>query len=311
MRWLLLVAVGCSLFCIALTGCGRSGSASLPPSPAPPPGPMVTETANTVAGATAPVELEGELVVGAPCGIAMPYKEVRDLFVAEHPSVKFVDHVKNIGPMVREVRAGKVRLDVFLSLGEREIMELTEAGLIQGKPTPFLKQPLQMIVRLGNPLHITHLEDLGSSKVRTVAVCEPSLSIGHASEQALRAAGVWETLEAEGKLVRPDQPMKAKGMVFEGKADAAFIYGACSAEAWSQKDPERSVVGKADVVLTVPEELHGGLQAVGAVLMGAAEPELARAFVEFLLSPAAQSAFEKLGYGKASSVRVSAEPVQS
>jgi len=58
-------------------------------------------------------------------------------------------------------------------------------------------------------------------------------------------------------------------------------------------------VGKADVVMTVPEDLYGGMSAVAAVLTSARNPDLARKFVEFLLTPEAQDAIAKWGYGRA------------
>lgn len=301
--------IGLLIMLAALSGCTpRTAQTPSPPSAAVPTRPAndsgprgPEETASGSAGANreAPQEaLAGNLAVGVPCGLAMAYKEVRTAFLKANPGVKFTDRVKNIGPLTKEVRDGKTTLDVFLSLGEREIQTLTEAGLVDGEPVPFLRQALQLIVRLGNPLKISKLEDLAKPEVKTVAVCDPMLTIGYAGEQALRKAGVWDGLVAAGKVVRPDQPLKAKKMVIERKADAAFIYGACSSNDWREKDPERSVAGKADVVMTVPDDLYGGMFAVAAVLTTARDPGLARRFVEFLLTPAAQDGVAKWGYGR-------------
>ncbi len=245
-----------------------------------------------------PGGLAGTLAVGAPCGLAMAYKEIRTAFLKRNPGVKFQDHIKNIGPMTKEVRDGKTSLDVFLSLGEREIATLTKAGVVVGKPVPFLRQSMQLMVQKGNPLGIKSLADLGKPNVKTVAVCEPSLTIGIAGEKALRKVGVWDKLVEQGKVIRPGQPAQAKEAVIGGKADATFIYAACSSKNWETADPGRSVAGKADVVMTVPEELYGGMFAVAAVLTTAPNPELARNFIEFLLTPEAQDSIARWGYGK-------------
>lgn len=287
------------------SGCGPKPGASAP-MPNPPAGTNLTVAAAGGAAATpdkpavtaVPEGLSGTLTVGVPCGLSMAYKQVRTVFLAHNPGVRFVDHVKNIGPMTKEVRDGKASLDVFLSLGEREIKTITDAGMVAGKPVPFLRQAMQLMVRKGNPLGIKSLADLAKSEVKTVAVCDPGLTLGNAGEQALRKAGVWDKLMGEGKVVRPGQPMQAKEMVIGGKADATFIYAACSSKNWKEGDPERSVVGKADVVMTVPEADYGGMEAVAAVLNTAADAKLAQAFVAFLLTPEAQEAIGKWGYGR-------------
>jgi len=242
----------------------------------------------------------GTLRIGVPCGLAMAYKEARTLFLQEHPGVKISEHIINVGPMTREIRDGKVKMDVFLSLGEEEIATLSQAGRLQGKPTPFLRHSMQLIVQKGNPLGIKRIEDLAKPQVKTVAICIPKRTIGLAAEKALKAAGVWDKLTKQGKLVRLDQPMQTKSFVFAHKADAAFIYASCSTAEFSAADPQRSVLGKADVVLTVPESSYGGMFAIAAVTKDAPNPDLASAFVQSLLTAPAQDAMAKIGYGKVS-----------
>jgi molybdate transport system substrate-binding protein len=280
---------------VLATGCTSRPTSVPTASPVQPASPPQT---GRVSASASPSGLSGTLRVGAPCGLAMAYKEVRTLFLKQNPSAKFVDHVKNIGPMIREVRDQKISLDVFLSLGELEIRSLADAGLVQGKSTPFLRQAMQLLVRKGNPLGIRQLDDLARPAVKTVVLCVPELTLGHAAAEALTKAGVLAKLDAAGKVIRVDQPAEGKRLVIEGKADATFIYGACSSETWRASDPERSVVGKAHVVTTVPESQYGGMFAVAAVLKGAQNPELARKFVDFLLTPEAQEALAKRGYGK-------------
>lgn len=285
------VAVVLLLSVLLSCGCGRRVAET----PQPPLPPVTTGEAPT--GDTGS-SLTGQLAVAVPCGLAMVYKEVRTLFQERNPGVKFVDTVKNIGPMTKEVRDNKLRPDLFISLGHREIAELVDAGMVEGEPQPFLRQDMQLCVQLGNPLGIKSLEDLARPEVKTVAVCDPMLTIGEAGQKTLEAAGVWEKLEKDGKIVRPGQPMEAKQLVIDKRADATFIYSACTNESWKEGDPERTVIGKADVVLTVPQDLYGGMFGVVALLKDAPNAELARQFVAFMLSPEAQEAVTKWGYGK-------------
>lgn len=296
MKLPVLLALLVCLVTLTVVGCGPRAAtpgpspeaANLPAPPAPP------------AAAAPPGGLSGTLVVGVPCGLAMAYKEAKALFVQQNPDVKMVAHVKNVGPMMREVRDGKVKLDVFLSLGEEEIALLSKAGKVQGKPAPFLRQEMQLIVQKGNPLGLKRIEDLARPQVKTVAICVPERTLGKASEQALRAAGVWEALNKRDVVVRLDQPMQTKDFVFARKADAAFIYAACSTEGFNEADPKHAVGNKAEVVMTVPAETYGGMFAVAAVPGNAPHPDLAAKFIEFLLTAPAQEAMAKMGYGKVS-----------
>lgn len=286
------IFVGLLASLVILAGCTTRPTAQAPAvAGTPPPGDVRAASQAT---------LNGTIRVGAPCGLVMAYKEARTIFEQRHPDVKFVEHVKNIGPLNKEIRDGKVGLDVFISLGERELLPLVKAGKVKREPVKFLRQAMQLCVKRGNPLGIKTLEDLAGDKVKTVVVCVPELTLGYAAEQALKSAGVWQKLRDGGKVIRMGQPAQAKQMVIDGKADATFIYAACSNVAWVTADPERSVTGKADVVLTVPEESYGGMFAVAVVLTTAQNPELAEDFTEFLLTPEAQDAIAKWGYGKMS-----------
>lgn len=280
------------LFLAVLSGGCGPRVAEAPSAPLPPPG-----TGETPAGG-ADSGLSGQLTVAVPCGLAMAYKEVRTVFQERNPGVKFVETVKNIGPMTKEVRDGRLKPDLFFSLGDREIAELLDAGMVDGEPRPFLRQDMQLCVQLGNPLGIKSLEDLAKPEVKTVAVCDPMLTIGAAGQKTLEAVGVWEKLEKAGKIVRPGQPMEAKQLVIDKRADATFIYSACANESWVEGDPERTVIGKADVVLTVPQDLYGGMFGVVVLLKDAPHAELAKQFMDFLLTPEAQEAVTKWGYGK-------------
>jgi molybdate transport system substrate-binding protein len=238
----------------------------------------------------------GQLRVGVPCGLVPAYEACKKLFLAEFPGVTLKDDVRNIDPLTRAIRDGKTELDVYLGLGERETRSIVDKGLARGEPTPFLKQSLRLAVPKGNPLGIHAIEDLADEKVHTVAICTDDLAIGQAAEKALRGTGVWDTLESSKRVVRLPQPAQAKELVFKGKADATFVFGACTDESWTTADPERATQGRAEVVLTVPDSLYGGMHAQAVVLTTARDPELAKRFVQFLLRPECQKAIVQWGY---------------
>lgn len=283
-----------------VTGCPAVKQPDPGPPVAPPAAPLPPDSLEAAVPPSGdiPTGLSGELVVAVPCGVAMAYKAARDVLMEANPDLKFTEHVKNVGPLVREILDGKTNMDVFVSLGEKELDRLVEAGIVDGELVPFIRHELHLAVQLGNPLNIRSLEDLARPEVKTVAVPAPELSIGHYGQKALQSAGVWDHLVAANAIVRPDQPLKAKQLLYDKKADAAFVYGACSEDSLREADPERSLQGRAEVAYVVPRELYGGMFGVAAVLRTARDPQLARAFVEFLQSPAAYEALAEWGYGR-------------
>jgi ABC-type molybdate transport system substrate-binding protein len=102
--------------------------------------------------------------------------------------------------------------------------------------------------------------------------------------------------------------MQTKELVFTGKADATFIYAACATEGFKAADPERAVLGKAEVATTVPESSYDPMFAIVAIPSNAPNPELARQFIQFLLTPEAQQAMAKLGYGEMKTDAAAAKP---
>ncbi len=304
-KYLVVVLAAALVLSVLLTGCPKETapdeSTRLTPMN-PPVGGEAEATEGQVAGEDAasdevPTGLSGKLEVGVPCGVAMAFKAAQEIILEANPDLKLVPHVKNVAPMTREIIDGKSDLDVFMSLGDREAELLVEAGVVQGEPRPFLRQSIMLAVPVGNPLGIETLEDLTKDEVKTIAVCDSSLSIGECGQKALEAVGIWDELEASGKVIRPNMPKKAKEMVIQGKADAAFVYAACENEEWKESEPELSIIGKADMVLTVPDDLYGGMFAQAVITKAATDPELAAKFIDALRTPVVQEAISKLGYG--------------
>jgi len=314
MNRLLVLMLALTAFAAFLVGCpsptpeqtpttGGVGETSLPENDAALP-PTSDDTSADV-----PTDLTGELVVAVPCGVAMAYQKIRDIVREANPDLKFVDHVKNIAPMVREMLAGKGTVDVFLSLGDKEVERLVAQDKVDGDPVPFMRQGMLLAVQLDNPLGIESLEDLARDDVKTIAVCDAKLSIGFYGQKALESVGVWDELVAADKIVRPDQPIKAKNLVIGKQADAAFVYAACADETWQDKAKELSIAGKADVVMAIPEDLYGGMNAVAVVAKSANNLESAKKFVQFLTTPAAQEAVSEAGYGRVDEESAQADEV--
>lgn len=270
-----------------LAGCAPKPS---PVSPAQTPNAQTPSAGASPAPATA---LTGTLNVGVPCGLAMVYKEIRTLFLQQNPGVRFMDKIEDIRPLRDGIKDGTLSLDVLISFGVTELEGLEAAGKLAGEPTAFMRRDMDLCVTKGNPLGLKSFQDVARPEVRKIVVCTDDLTIGRATVKALKSAGIWDKLNQGDKIVRLDQPLKAKQWVIGGKADAAFIYRA--GETCSVEHPERCVGDKADII-PVPESAHGGMIGIAAVLTAARDPALATKFAQFTVSPQVQTAITEMGY---------------
>ncbi|NPV47074.1 MAG: substrate-binding domain-containing protein [Armatimonadetes bacterium] len=269
----------------AVAGCAPRPEADVAPSP----GPLPSD--RSAAGPSI-------LAIGLPIGLQVALKDLQDRFAADHPQTKLEFHEREVEGLVRDVKSGKLVLDIILAQGELELKPLLDAGLVEGPGTPIFSRSMELIVPRGNPRGLKSLADLARDEVREVVVATPETSLGQASEQALSKAGVLDKLTQAGKLRRVSQPLEAKRLVAAAKADAALVYSAARRPGGGTADPVRSAEGKVDTVLTVPETEAGPLVVVAVVLKSAPSPELSEEFISFLQTPTMQEALALRGYGR-------------
>jgi molybdate transport system substrate-binding protein len=168
--------------------------------------------------------------------------------------------------------------DVFAASSEMPMATVTDAG-DASDPAVFATNTLEIAVPPGNPAGITGLADLADPEL-TIALCDPSVPCGAAAETLIRLAGYQpapDTLEEDVKAVLTK--------VVLGEADAGLVY-------------LTDVVAAGDTVegLEVPEAADVINSYPIAVITGAANPEGARAWVDFVLSADGRAALADAGF---------------
>ncbi len=270
-RWWFAVGL---LGALALAGCR--------PAPAP-------------KAATAPggVPAAQECMVYVPCGLAGPYGELEAAFATACPQVKLRRKVENYVTLRDKVRDGE-RPDVLMNLGEKELDQLVEKGLLKKEDiTRLAIMPLAVTAPPGNPLGLKTIEDLLRPEVKSIAIGDPAdLSLGAATKQALEKAGLWDKLQ--GKLVATPKAAFTMSTVSEGKADASIAYRSCLGEV--HQPGEKPGGTNLTYVCDIPGEWHDPIYATAAVVSGAAHPNEAREFVKFITREEHQAVFVKWQY---------------
>jgi molybdate transport system substrate-binding protein len=170
--------------------------------------------------------------------------------------------------------------DVFAAASPATMKTVTDAKSA-GTPITCVSNTLQIAVPAGNPGRITGLADFADES-RTIAICAPQVPCGAAAVKVFEAAGITakpDTLEADVKATL--------AKVAADEVDAALVY-------------------RTDVI-SEPRDVEGidfpeADQAVNdypiAVLTRSQAPEVAQAFVDYVLSADGQAVLDEAGFGK-------------
>ena len=217
--------------------------------------------------------VSGSLTVYAAASLKTSFDEVAEAFTAQHPGIEISPVYDGSSTLATQIEAG-APADVFASADEAT---MAKVSTLVRSPEVFASNTLVIVVPAGNPKKVATLADL--SRVVTV-LCAPEVPCGAASAKLLTAADV--TVDA-ASLEQNVTAVLTK--VAAGEADAGLVYAT-------------DVVGRDDVASIVPD---GSDKVVNeypiAALTDAANPQAAKAFVDFVMSDAGQKILHDRGFG--------------
>jgi len=192
------------------------------------------------------------------------------------------------GNFYRQILEG-APFQLYLSADMAFAEKLAEAGVTEGRAELYAIGRIVLFAPKGSPLDaangIAGLKSaLAEGRIRRFAIANPvHAPYGRAAEQALRSAGLWEALQ--NKLVFGENVSQAAQFATTGSVDGAIFAHSLALS------PAVSATGS---YLLLPEQLHQPLRQGMVLLKGAGAT--AKAFHEYLQSPAARSVFRKYGF---------------
>ena len=170
---------------------------------------------------------------------------------------------------------------------DQEAMDRADAQqlLAPGSRRNFVGNTLVMIAPADSAPLVKTLAHLRKPEVKRVAIGNPaSVPVGRYTKAALLTAGLWATVEP--KAVFAQNVRQALDYVARGEVDAGFVY---ATDAAIMKDKVR-------VATTVPTATP--ITYPIAALAGAPNPAAARKFLDFVLTPAAQTVLARHGFAR-------------
>lgn len=225
-----------------------------------------------------------DLTVSAAASLTNAFKELGPAFEARNPGTKVVFNFGASDALLAQIAKG-APADIFAS-ADQEAMDRadTQKLLAPGTRSSFVSNTLVVITPGDSMLGLAALADLAKPEVKRITLGNAAVPFGRYSRAALEAARLWAAVEP--KAVYGQNVRQSLDYVARGEVEAGFVY---LTDAAVQKD-------KVKVAFTVPTETP--ISYPIAAVAGSPNPDAARKFVGFVLTPAAQAILARYGFGK-------------
>jgi len=178
---------------------------------------------------------------------------------------------------------------LFLSADEDFVYQLADAGLTQDRGRAYALGRIGIMVPPGSPLRADgELRDLAAAlkdgRLQKFAIANPEHApYGTRAKEALRHAGLWDAIE--GKLVLGENISQTAQFATSGSTQGGVIALSLALA---------PAVSRLGTLQLIPEGWHQPLRQRMVLVKGA--PPAARAFHEYISTPAAQEIMVRYGF---------------
>lgn len=243
----------------------------------------------------APVTLN----VFAAASLTDAFKELGDAFASEHAGATPAFHFAGSQQLARQIMDG-AEADVFASANTRQLDAVVNAGeVVTGTLHTFAHNRLVVVYPKDNQAGVTTLADLAKPGLKVVLAAKAVPAGNYALEFLKRASADPDITPAFSSTVMAnvvsfeDDVSGVLGKVAQGEADAGIVYASDLAGTAAAK------VGH----IEIPDDLNVIAAYPIAPLARSQHPDLAQAFVDYVLSPAGQAVLVKHGFLPATGTR--------
>lgn len=257
---------------------------------APSTAPVATE-APTEEAVASPTSEPATLNILAAASLTEAFTEMQPIFEAAHPGVTLQFNFAGSQQLAQQLTSG-APADVFASANNKQMTVAVDGGRIdKDVPVPFVQNILVVIVPEANPAGITTLADLAKPGIK-IDLAAKEVPVGQYALDFLDKANKDATLGSDysakvlANVVSYEETVKAVLTKIElGEADAGIVYTTDAA----------SSTGKITQI-EIPTELNVIADYPIAVVKDSANPDLAQAFVDYILSADGQQILQKYGF---------------
>jgi len=234
---------------------------------------------------------EQTLTVFAAASLTDAFGEIATAFEAAHPGVKVVFNFGGSPTLATQLSEG-APADVFASANTKQMTVAQDAGRIAGKIRTFVKNRLVVIVPSDNPAKIQTLHDLANPGVLLV-VAAPDVPVRDYTDTMLKRLaavpgyGEKYSQAVTANIVSEEENVRqVVAKVSLGEADAGVVY---------RSDVTPDVADKVNLI-PVPDAYNTIATYPIALTNDTTQPELAQAFIDYVLSDAGQDFLVRWGF---------------
>jgi molybdate transport system substrate-binding protein len=187
------------------------------------------------------------------------------------------------GQLLQQIAQG-APVDVFASADEETMDKAARQGLVNSASrTSFARNQLVVVVPAVSSPPYARLTDLARPEVKRIAIGNPeSVPAGRYAKEVLETARLWADLQP--KIVNAQNVRQVLDYVARDEVDAGFVYATDAALAVNRV----RVVERPATAVTILYPI--------AVVSGAANAELAAAFVRFVRGESGQRILAGFGF---------------
>lgn len=210
------------------------------------------------------------------------FKKLAETFKAAHPDITIQYNFGSSGSLAKQITQG-APADIFVSANTEWMDYLVKNKTIDVTSVRVFAH--NTLVFTGNKGKNVH--DLpGIVSLERIALGSPaSVPAGQYAEQAMRAAGIYDTLLSKNKLVMAKDVRQALLYADRGEADGAFVY-----------KTDALLAEHAEILFTVPQDLYTQVSYPMALTLAGKDRPEAKMVYDFINSKEALAVLESFGF---------------
>lgn len=221
------------------------------------------------------------LLVSAASSLTTILPEIAKEFQKTHPTAKIKFNCAASGTLQQQIEQG-APADVFIPAAQQQMDVLQKKKLIDASTRKNICGA-ELLLLASNSSELRDWKDLTNPKVKRIAICNPaSVPAGMYAKQTLTALGLWDALKS--KFVYSENVRQTLAYVEGVNVDAGIVYRS-----------DALVAKHSKVIAVAPPGTHDPIWYPAAVVARSKQQALAKAFVEYLVSPPAQRVMSTQG----------------
>jgi molybdate transport system substrate-binding protein len=230
-----------------------------------------------------PAACADNILVSAAASLTDSLKEIARAYQSKSKN-KVAFAFASSSTLARQIEAG-ARADVFFSADLQTMDSLEKNGRLEpGTRKQLLSNQLVIVVSADLPTVVNSPQDLLNSRVRKIAVAEPSsVPAGVYSKTYLESLGLWDKIKP--KIVPVLDVRATLASVESGNVEAGFVYKTDAASSKTVKTVFEVPIGKGPKIIYPV-----------AILKDSKSKAAAKEFLNVMVSPSGLDVFRRYGF---------------